>query len=126
MSEIDNKIKYLLKKTGDKDFDVAMFINPIANREEFVIGEYCTLHKGDEILTMDGKVVTIASVDSCEVDSNWFHWIRSIVGDHCIHLVKARITYRNMFEWNDEEPDEEELLCQGDIAINDIEGSEEE
>ena len=108
MSELDNKIEYLLKKTGDQIFDIGMFINPIANREEFVIGEYCTLHKNDEILTTDNEVVTIVSVDSCEVCTNWFHWIRSIVGDHCIHLAYAKVTYRKMFDWNDEQPKEGE------------------
>lgn len=103
MSELDNKIKYLLNKTGDQDFDVGMFINPIAGREEFIIGEYCTLHKDDQFLTTDEKIVTIASVDSCEVDSNWFNWLRSIVGDHCIHFVKARIEYRNIIDWKEGE-----------------------
>ena len=108
MNELDEKIKYLLKKTGDQSFDVGMFIHPIANREEFVIAEYCTLHVDDEILTTDEKVVTIASVDSCDVDSKWFEWIRSIVGDNCIHLAKARVDYRTMFDWNEEQPEEGE------------------
>ena len=102
MSELDNKIKYLLEKTGDSSFDVGMYINPLANREEFVIGEYCTLNSGDEILTMDEHVVKIGSVESCEHDSNWFHWIRSIVGDYCIHLAKAKVTYRNMIDWGED------------------------
>lgn len=102
MSEVDNKIKYLLKTTGDNDFDVGMFINPIVGREEFIIGEYCTLHKDDEFLTTDDRVVTIASVESCDVHSNWLKWIRSIIGDQCIHFVKARIEYRNVIDWNDE------------------------
>ena len=44
---------------------------------------------------VDGDVVTIASVDSCEVDSNWFHWIRSIVGEHCIHLAMIPLYSKN-------------------------------
>lgn len=126
MSELDNQLNYLLKKTGYSIFDVGMFINPIANCKEFVIGEHYTLQEGDEILTTDKKIVTIASVNSCETYANWFRWIRAIVGDHCIHFVKAKIQYQELIDWNDEEPDEEELLRQGDIAINDIEGSEEE
>lgn len=101
MSELDNKIEYLLKKTGDQKFDVAMFINPIANREEFVIGEYCSLIKGDEILTTDKSVVTINSVNSCKANDNWFKWLRSIVGDYCFHLAKAMVTYDNLFDWEE-------------------------
>ncbi len=103
MNELDNKIKYLLKKTDYTSFDVGMYKDPNSGSLGYVIGEYCTLHKGDDILTTDGKIITITQIDTCEVDSKWINWLRLIIGDDCFHLAKARVQYRNLIDWDEEE-----------------------